>query len=403
MVAGSMFDDLFEEDDELEGSAHALSFRPEFHPPRESSVCWGHDSVESLCLEWVKDGSLPHGLIFYGSEGIGKATFAFRFVRYLLKYGTAGMNAEEDQDSLFGGTESLAQDFPQNFPDELSVPEEDPVFSKVASGGHPDLITVERAFDAAKGQYKGLVDVEEIRRIAPFLRMTSSDGGWRAVIIDDADRMNRNAQNALLKILEEPPKNTVIILITHRVGALIPTIRSRTRAIAFQSIEEERLITIMKEYYPDEDPAALRNIAMLSEGSLGRAIFYLEENGIETIQEFGRLLAAWPRWDWPAIHGFAEVIGRSGQDSGYKAFHAITIWLLETLCFYKAKSKETDINLPPALQNEGTQKILHHYSLEGLLTICDNIKAHLSQVDRGNLDKRHGVFGVFAALETKQQ
>ena len=112
------------------------------------------------------------------------------------------------QDSLFGGGDDLAAPATT-----LDIPTDDPVFAKVASGGHPDLLVVERQTDPKTGQIKSNLDVQTARKVVPFLRMTSSDGGWRIVIVDDADLMNRNAQNALLKILEEPPQNTLLILV----------------------------------------------------------------------------------------------------------------------------------------------------------------------------------------------
>ena len=162
--------------------------------PREATDLIGHMAVDAMLQGLVNGGAMPHAVIFAGSAGIGKATAAFRLARLLL----ARPGAADD------------------------------VARKVASGGHPDLLVVERPHDDRKDRRRDAVDIDSIRRIAPFMHMTASqDGGWRVAIVDDADTMTTQAQNAILKILEEPPSRAVLILVCHRIGGLIPTIRSR--------------------------------------------------------------------------------------------------------------------------------------------------------------------------------
>ncbi|MFO1113836.1 MAG: hypothetical protein U1E35_08285 [Rhodospirillales bacterium] len=93
----------------------------------------------------------------------------------------------------------------------LSVEEnsDDQTFRWVASAAHPDLLTVERRFDEKRGRQLGEIVVDDVRRIAAFLGSSPAlGGGWRVVIVDAADEMNRNAANALLKVLEEPNNNS---------------------------------------------------------------------------------------------------------------------------------------------------------------------------------------------------
>src|ERR1700688_1149105 len=103
------------------------------------------------------------------------------------------------------------------------------VFRRVAAGGHADLLTVERAYDPHRRRLRGEIVVDDTRAIGTFLRLTPAEGGWRVVIVDGADEMNRNAANALLKILEEPPQQALLLLVAHSPGRLLPTIRSRCR------------------------------------------------------------------------------------------------------------------------------------------------------------------------------
>src|SRR6202008_2029466 len=99
-------------------------------------------------------------------------------------------------------------------PSSLYLKPDHPVFRRVVSGGHADLLVVEREFDEKKGRLKQDISAESARKIAPFLRKTAAEGGWRVVIVDGAEYLNRPSQNALLKILEEPPPKTALLLVT---------------------------------------------------------------------------------------------------------------------------------------------------------------------------------------------
>ena len=149
--------------------------------PRENPDLLGHTSAERELRRLAEAGRLPHAILLSGPRGIGKATLAFRFARFLFAVGSAG-------------------------DDGLAADPESSVFRRVASGGHADLLTVERAYDPRRRRLRSDILVEDTRAIAGFFRLTSAEEGWRVVIVDGAEEMNRNAANALLKILEEPPR-----------------------------------------------------------------------------------------------------------------------------------------------------------------------------------------------------
>jgi DNA polymerase-3 subunit delta' len=171
-----MFDDFQDMDEVEQGFAssyesdEALGEPEGLVEPRHSNFFVGHESAQERLLSLINSGAMPHAMIFSGTQGIGKSTLAFRLARTLLKHGTPDSN----QDSLFG--DAAPADITS-----LSIDADDPVFSKVAAGGHPDLLTIEPL------EGKKSLDVNTARKVAPFLRMTSADGGWRVVIVDDAD------------------------------------------------------------------------------------------------------------------------------------------------------------------------------------------------------------------------
>jgi len=338
-------------------------------PAREARFCMGHDAVEGRLLDLFKCGKLAHGYLFNGARGIGKATMAFRFARFLLN------NAEYDpnQESLFGD----APDFSS-----MDIDVNGGVFRQVASGGHPDLFVVERAYDATKNIYKNAVDVAAIRKVEPFLRKTSSYGGWRVVIVDDANTMNRNAQNALLKILEEPPKKTIIILVTHAMGALLPTILSRTQVIPFQSLNDDVITDLLRR----EDFEDVQDCVRLGAGSAGMALNYAQAGAGDMLKDIVELCEG--RLPWSKNLSFAERISKGGQGEDYRIFELLCVWIYRQAAVAKARGQGI------AMMEER----LRSFSLELLLEVCDSLSVHFADIKHANLDKKQGVLQALAMM-----
>ena len=194
-------------------------------PPRANPDLLGREAAESDLRRLFEADRLPHALLLSGPRGIGKATLAFRLARFVLAQGAAANGAPP---ALFDGGEAG-----------LAVAPESGPFRRVAAGGHADLLTVERAYDPRRRRLRADILVDDTREIAGFLRLTPAEGGWRVVVVDGADEMNRNAANALLKILEEPPQRALLLLVAHSPGRLLPTIRSRCRRFAMAPLPSE--------------------------------------------------------------------------------------------------------------------------------------------------------------------
>ncbi len=109
---------------------------------------------------------------------------------------------------------------------------------------------MERAYDPRRKRLRGEIVVDDAREIGAFLRLTAAEGGWRVVVVDGADEMNRNAANSLLKILEEPPRQTLLILVAHSPGKLLPTIRSRCRQVPLAPLPAATVRDLLARYCP---------------------------------------------------------------------------------------------------------------------------------------------------------
>lgn len=328
--------------------------------PRTNPDLLGHEDTEKALLADFNAGRLPHALILAGPQGIGKATLAFRLARFLL-------SQKPQEDSLFGAPEP---------PKSLYIKLDDPVFRRVASGGHADLLTVEREFDEKKARLKNDISVESVRKIAPFLRKTAAESGWRCVIVDGAECLNASSQNALLKILEEPPAQTVLILTTTQPGLFLPTIRSRCRMIALKALPEKTVSALLDKMAPALSGEEKTTLCALARGSIGKAMQYHADGGLALYKDLLKAASTLPELDVVAIHDLAEKIARS--EAGFEtARDVITNW-----CAEKASA-----------QARGGQ------DARAPFTAWEKISQLFRHAENYNLDKKQAVISAFLTLQ----
>lgn len=251
--------------------------------PRANPLLLGHAATEAMLAEAIRAGRLHHAWLVTGPEGIGKATLAFRFARRLLAGGTPG--------------------------DDLALPPDHPTFRRVAAGSHADLLTVERTLNE-RGKLRAEIVIEDVRRIADFLRLTPAEGGWRVVVIDGAEDLNRNAANALLKVLEEPPPRAILLLVCSAAGRLMPTIRSRCRRLSLGPLGEPVVAGLLARYAPDLAPDDAARLAGIAEGSIGRALRLAAGGGVSQAALADQVLAHAGRLDITRAHAVADALGR---------------------------------------------------------------------------------------------
>ena len=252
--------------------------------PRENALLLGQEEAEQRLADAVASQRMHHAWLITGPSGIGKATLAYRFARHLLAGG-------KPQDGM-----ALAPDHP--------------VFRRVAAGTHADLLTIEREWDEKRKKLRGEIVVDTVRSVAGFLRLTPAEGGWRVVIVDGAEDINRNAANALLKVLEEPPPRAVLILVCSAAGRLLPTIRSRCRRLRMNALDDGVMASLLARYLPEADLPDREILASLAEGSIGRALALADTDGIPAAQLVSRVIDALPHPHPGLGHDIADALGR---------------------------------------------------------------------------------------------
>lgn len=358
--------------------------------PRHTAALFGHEAAEKTLLDAWSSGRLPHGWLITGPRGVGKSTLAFRFARFLLKHGPA--SAVDDGPSLFGDAPVL--------PKSLDVSEEDPVFARVANSGHADLITVERSWDDKGDRWRGDIVVQDVRAVIDRFGKTAAEGGYRVCIVDAADDMNINAANALLKILEEPPPNAVLMLISHAPGSLLPTIRSRCRRLPLKPLEEAPLQQAIGGLLPDLDGAEQRGLAVLAEGSPGRAVTLASQGGLKLLQGLLDMVAQLPKPDIAKLHAFGDALARDRSGTGFALMTELFRWWLARLVRAAAAGRIGGAGWAEIFPGE-TALAQRLAQWQGPARWAEDWESLGRLLDRGesvNLDRKQMLLNLFAAL-----
>lgn len=281
--------------------------------PRATTRLIGQAAAEAEFLEAWNDERLHHAWLITGPRGIGKATLAWRLARFLLA------TPPKDDGGLFGEAAPA--------PTTLDIPDDHPVARRMLANAEPRLFLLRRAYDEKTQRFAGEIKVDDARKLKSFFSLSAADGGHRVVIVDAADEMNTSAANALLKLLEEPPAQATLLLISHQPSGLLPTIRSRCRALRCAPLAPADLTGALEAAGIDapQDPMAM---AQLAGGSVGQALRLITLDGLKTYADLVALIAGAPGIDRSAAIAMADrVAGRGKEENLAQLIGLIDIFL----------------------------------------------------------------------------
>ncbi|MEM8949737.1 MAG: DNA polymerase III subunit delta' [Pseudomonadota bacterium] len=328
----------------------------------------GHDQAIGTLEQALSSGRLHHGWLIHGRRGIGKATLAFRFARTLLAGGTsrAGLHLEPDH----------------------------PVFTQVAGGHHPDLTVIEAERDPKTGKVKPGIPVDRVREATAKLHTTSAISERRVLIVDGAEQLNRNAANALLKPLEEPPPGAVLILVTHRPGRVAATLRSRCAKLPMSGLDEPMLGDLLTRYAPDLAAGARAPIIAMARGSIGRALELASGEWLDTYRKVLTTLAADPK-DPLAIDDLASTLAKWSAKDGFPA----VMDLIQTV-FGRILAAATDRLDVPLFSDEleAVKRLAARQGLDRWGGLWEKIGRLSAAVDGVNLDHAQALAQILSAM-----
>ena len=304
--------------------------------PRETSALFGHRDAEMALLNAYRSGRIPHAWLIGGAAGIGKATLAYRMARFVLAH-----------------RNPLGSDVPRA--ETLWVDPADPVARQVGAGAHGGLLTLERSLND-KGVLRTVITVDETRETISFFGSTAAVEGWRVCIVDTVDELNPNAANALLKVLEEPPQQSLFLLVSHAPARVLPTILSRCRKLLLRPLAVDEVVHAAAQATQKEiDDPALLEAAEAAEGSVSRALTLLGGDAIKLHQKTAALLETLPKVDPRELHALGDALGGSDRVALAAFVDSIDRWVSERL---RADDANANANLPRlARLAEGWEKI----------------------------------------------
>lgn len=341
---------------------------------KQTSHLIGHKQAEKEFLNLFDSDRLPSSWLITGARGIGKATLAYRIARFLLS-GDSGKS-----ENLFGDDERG-----------IRIDEEHPVFKRVVHGSHSDLLTLE----VNKEENKKEILVDDVRELEHFFGHTASESKWRVAIIDSVDEMNRNAANALLKTLEEPPDNTALLLVSHAPGSLLPTITSRCRFLKLKPLSYDEVIEVIKENITDIDMKEAEFAANLSNGSPGIALDIYKKGGHVLYESLIKTLSTMPDINFSSAYEMGEKLAKERSD-----WHVATYML----GFFLAKAVEEGIlkeRFSEFVSGEATLKehILNEHSIDHLADLWEKICHIAVESERVNMDIKSSAIQLFGSFQ----
>ena len=339
------------EADRLDGLPH----------PRNTLQVFGQDQAARELFDSFARGRMHHGWLLAGARGIGKATLAYKFAAVAL----SGLGSSDDwQQQLMGREESLAA-------------------GQVRALSHPGLLVIRRPYDQRAKRFSATIPVDEVRRIRNFFAHRAGGSAWRVVIVDQADELNINAANALLKSLEEPPERTIFLLITSEPGRLLPTIRSRCRTLALAPLAREPLRQAAEaaldagghDQPAAEDWAVLEQLAC---GSVGRLLSLALGDGLSVHAQLTSLMGTLPKLDWVMAHGIADELAPAAAEQKFETFFELFLDALAADIRTRLETKD---------------------GLAGRVDLWETIIRDKAQAKALNLDRKALILQTFAQLE----
>ena len=358
------------------------------HPMLANEII-GHSSQKLSFLSSFASNRLHQCWLLAGDMGIGKASFAWLIAKFLLttKYQPADLKIDLNESNI----------------NSILEPQSGNTLNRIISGSEQRVYIVRRGYNEKRKTFFKNISIEDVRKLQSYCSLSIADGGKRIIIIDTADDLNKSSSNALLKLLEEPPKNTIFLLISHQPNLLVPTLKSRCQKLSFSNLDQTDLGAVMKAIGCKIERSDEVSLSILSKGSAGAACRLINSNCINLYSDILNISSSLPNLNTNKILQLSQNYFAKAKPGEFEIFLEMMQHFFSRLCKTGAMQKPV---LPSVTENEA--KIMRN--------LCPNLKsAHLwseaanitlAKLNKGyllNIDIESLILDAFIYLEKSYQ
>lgn len=338
--------------------------------PKDNAYLIGCEEAEKMFLDAWKNNLMHQSWLISGVKGIGKTTLAYKIARFLLSD-----DAEKKEDLS-----------------SLDISPDSNTFRQISKGSHPEFKLIERGYlkterqkiikaikdgnymnddELADLKKSSVITVDDVRTVNEFLSKKSANGKWRVVIIDSVDEMNSSSANAILKILEEPPHKSVILLISHNPGILLPTIKSRCIKLHLNPLKENQIASLLRRYRSELSEDVIKKVSAISGGSIGKAIAYVDGNALDLYDRIYSLASSGKNFKTSEMLDFCDEV--VADEDTYNLFRELVLKFL-------------------------SEQVRSLNKVEDTADMYDKAIKTFKETDSLNLDKRQAVMTIMVAI-----
>ena len=323
---------------------------------------YANNTLINKLINSYNNNLLPNSMIFSGTKGTGKKTQVFSFIISLFK--KIVKNEIKKHSNL------------------------------ILNNTHPNVRYIQRLYDEKNEKLRSFIAIDQIRSLENFIYQSSFDNLPKFIILDSADYLNRSSSNALLKILEEPKKNTYFILISHQISILLPTIRSRCIKFYFEKIDYQDFNKILNINTKNLNEENLNFLYNLTNGSPGLAI-KINEKKIDIIYDNIINILIKNQSLSLEIINLANKVSKFTNDE-YKIFFILLRFVLITIT-----KMNLGLDLINVLSNNlytNIKKAAHSIKPLATLEILEYLNDNEKDLFTYNLDKKIFCINIFKSL-----
>ena len=354
------------------------------HPMLANEII-GHSSQKLSFLRSFASNRLPQCWLLAGDMGIGKASFAWLIAKFLLttKYQPADLKIDLNETNI----------------NSILEPQSGSTLNRIISGSEQRVYIVRRGYNEKRKAFFKNISIEDVRKLQSYCSLSIADGGKRIIIIDTADDLNKSSSNALLKLLEEPPKNTIFLLISHQPNLLLPTIKSRCQKLSFSNLDQTDLGEVLTAIGCKIEPSDEVSLSILSKGSAGASCRLINSNCINLYRDILNIASSLPNLNTNKILQLSQNYFAKAKPSEFEIFIEMMQHFFSRLCKTGVMQKPV---LPSVTDNEA--KIMK--------SLCPNLKSarlwseaaniSLAKLNKGyllNIDIESLILDAFIYLE----